>query len=179
MTRSNVTVADVDFDTLYGTYRSALVRLVTLAGATEEEANDAVQTAFAQFLQATSTIRDPQAWLHRVALNDFRRSTLRVPSRRRKVIETATPPQEVPEPTTSMPSAADAAALNEENRLVLTELALLSGKQRQVMVAHYDGLSHDQIADLLGMRTAAVRQNLSRARKTLRQRRAMTQEDAS
>lgn len=78
-----------------------------------------------------------------------------------------------------MPSAADAAALNEENRLVLTELTLLPGKQRQVMVGHYDGLSHEQIADLLGMRTAAVRQNLSRARKTLRNRRAMTQEDAS
>jgi RNA polymerase sigma factor (sigma-70 family) len=179
MTNSDGTVTDVDFDTLYRKYRSALVRFVRLAGATEHEADDAVQTSFAQFLQATSTIRDPQAWLYKVALNDFRSNTPRVSSRRRKVIETPTSPHEVPEPTTSMPSAADAATLNEENRLVLTELALLSDKQRQVMVAHYDGLSHEQIAELLGMRTAAVRQNLSRARKTLRERRAMIQEDAS
>lgn len=179
MTKSDGTVADVDFDALYRTNRSALVRFVKLGGATEDEANDAVQTAFAQFLQATSTIRDSHAWLRRVALNEFRRSTPRIPSKRRKMIETPTPPQEVPEPAMSMPSAADVAVLNEENRLVLTELALLSSKQRQVMVAHYDGLSHEQITDLLGMGTAAVRQNLSRARKTLRKRRAMTQEDAS
>ncbi|MGH3974923.1 MAG: RNA polymerase sigma factor [Pseudonocardiaceae bacterium] len=179
MTKSDVTVADVDFDTLYRRHRSALVRSVRLAGATEDEANDAVQTAFAQFLLATSTIRDPHAWLRRVALNDFLSATPHIPSKRRKMIETPIPPQEVPEPATSMPSAADAAALNEENRLALIELALLSGKQRQVMVAYYDGLSHEQIADLLGMRTAAVRQNLSRARKRLRKRRAMTQEDAS
>lgn len=92
------------------------------------------------------------------------------------MIETPIPPQEVPE--TFVPSAADVAALNEENRLVLTELAQLPGKQRQIMVGHYDGLSHDQIADLLGMSTDAVRQNLSRARKTLRERRAMAK-DAS
>ena len=59
------------------------------------------------------------------------------------------------------------------------ELARLPGKQRQVMVAHYDGLSHEQIAELLGMGTDAVRQNLSRARKTLRKRYVMTHKDAS
>ena len=97
----------MDFDTLYRNKRSALVRSIKLAGATEEEANDVVQTAFAQFLQATSTIRDPQAWLYRTALNDFRGSTPRIPSKRRKVIETSTPPRKIPEPTTtSMPSAA-------------------------------------------------------------------------
>ncbi|MGH3869595.1 MAG: RNA polymerase sigma factor [Pseudonocardiaceae bacterium] len=103
----------MDFDTLYRTNRSALVRSITLAGATEEEANDAVQTAFAQFLQATYPIHDPKAWLRRTALNDFRGSTPRIPSRRRKMIETSTPPEEIPEPTT--PSAADVAALHEEN----------------------------------------------------------------
>jgi RNA polymerase sigma-70 factor (ECF subfamily) len=71
------------------------------------------------------------------------------------------------------------AALAEENHVVLCELALLPGKQRQVMVAHYDGLSHEQIADLLGISIDAVRQNLSRARRTLRKRYAMTQKDAS
>jgi RNA polymerase sigma factor (sigma-70 family) len=71
------------------------------------------------------------------------------------------------------------ALLEEENQVVLGELALLPGKQRQVMVAHYDGLSHEQIAGLLGMGLDAVRQNLSRARRTLRTRYAMTRKDAS
>jgi RNA polymerase sigma factor (sigma-70 family) len=78
-----------------------------------------------------------------------------------------------------VPSAADVAALGEQTRGVLTELALLPGKQRQVMVAHYDGLSHEQIAELLGMGTDAVRQNLSRARKMLRKRHVMPDKDAS
>lgn len=91
------------------------VRFVRIAGATEHEADDAVQNAFAQFLQATSMIRDPRSWLYKVAFNDFRKFTLRVRSRWFNVIETPTPPQEISEGTTSMPSAADAAALNEEN----------------------------------------------------------------
>lgn len=177
--QSGITEGDLDFDTFYRANRSALVRFVRLAGATEDEANDAVQTAFAQLLQVTYPIRDQVAWLHRTALNDFRCSNPRIPSRRRKVIENPLPPQEIPEPSTFVPSAADLAALHEENHVVLTELALLPGKQRQVMVAHYDGLSHEQIADLFGMGTDAVRQNLSRARKTLRARHAMTQKDAS
>jgi RNA polymerase sigma factor (sigma-70 family) len=71
------------------------------------------------------------------------------------------------------------AALHDQTREVLTELARLPGKQRQVMVAHYEGLSHEQIAELLGMGTDAVRQNLSRARKTLRKRHVMIHKDAS
>jgi RNA polymerase sigma factor (sigma-70 family) len=178
--RSGVTVVGgVDFEALYRAKRSALVRFVRLAGATEEEANDAAQTAFAALLQVTYPIREPMGWLCRTALNDFRRSNLRVPSRRRKVVERPIPPREIPEPSASVPSAAEVAALGDQARGVLAELARLPGKQRQVMVAHYDGLSHEQIAELLGMGTDAVRQNLSRARKALRKRYVMTQKDAS
>jgi RNA polymerase sigma factor (sigma-70 family) len=174
-----VTGGGVDFEALYQANRSALVRFVRLAGATEEEANDAAQTAFAQLLQLTYPVREPMGWLCRTALNDFRRSNPHVPSRRRKVVEHPIPPWEIPEPTTSAPSAAEVAALGEQTRVVLTELARLPGKQRQVMVAHYDGLSHEQIAELLGMGTDAVRQNLSRARKTLRKRHVLPHKDAS
>jgi RNA polymerase sigma factor (sigma-70 family) len=172
-------VGGVDFDAFYRANRSALVRFVRLAGASDEEANDAVQTAFAQLLQVTYPIREPMGWLCRTALNEFRRSNPRVPSRRRKVVEHPIPPWEIPEPTTSVPSAAEVAALHDQTREVLTELTRLPGKQRQVMVAHYGGLSHEQIAELLGIGTDAVRQNLSRARKTLRKRHVMTHKDAS
>ena len=47
--RAPVTVSGVDFETLYRTYRSALVRIVKCADATEEEANDAVSEQFAAF----------------------------------------------------------------------------------------------------------------------------------
>jgi RNA polymerase sigma factor (sigma-70 family) len=177
--QSGVTGGGVDFDTLYRANRSVLVRFVRLAGASEDEASDAVQTAFAALLQVNYPIRDPLAWLHRTALNDFRCSNPRFTSRRRKVTESLIPPREIPEPSTVVPSAAEVAVLEEENQVVLGELALLPGKQRQVMVAHYDGLSHEQIAGLLEMGLDAVRQNLSRARRTLRTRYAMTRKDAS
>ncbi|MCA1709033.1 MAG: sigma-70 family RNA polymerase sigma factor [Actinobacteria bacterium] len=177
--QSGATEGGWDFDTFYRTNRSVLVRFVRLAGATEDEADDAVQTAFAALLGASYPIRDPLGWLCRTALNDYRCSNPRIPSRRRKVTESPIPPREIPEPGTFVPSAADVVALEEENHVVLCELALLPGKQRQVMVAHYDGLSHEQIAALLEMGVDAVRQNLSRARRTLRKRYAMTRKDAS
>jgi hypothetical protein len=70
--QSGITGGGVDFDTLYRANRSMLVRLIRLAGATEDEADDAVQAAFAALLQVSYPVRDPLAWLHRTALNDFR-----------------------------------------------------------------------------------------------------------
>lgn len=177
--QSGATEGGWDIDTFYRTNRSVLVRFVRLAGATEDEADDAVQAAFAALLRASYPIRDPLGWLCRTALNDYRCSNPRIPSRRRKVTESPIPPREIPEPGTFVSSAAEVAALEEENHVVRSELALLPGKQRQVMVAHYDGLSHEQIADLLEMGIDAVRQNLSRARRTLRKRYVMTRKDAS
>jgi RNA polymerase sigma factor (sigma-70 family) len=177
--QSGITEGGLDFDTLYRANRSMLVRFVRLAGATEDEADDAVQAAFAALLQVSYSVRDPLAWLHRTALNDFRCSNPRIPFRRRKVTESPILPWGIPEPNMFVSSAAEVAALEEESHVVLRELALLPGKQRQVMVAHYEGLSHEQIADLLEMGIDAVRQNLSRARRTLRKRYAMTRKDAS
>jgi len=177
--QSGITEGGLDFDTLYRANRSVLVRFIRLAGATEDEADDAVQAAFAALLQVNYPVHEPLAWLHRTALNDFRCSNPRIPSRRRKATESPILPWEIPEPNTVVSSAAEVAALEEESHVVLRELALLPGKQRQVMVAHYGGLSHEQIADLLEMGIDAVRQNLSRARRTLRKRYAMTRKDAS
>jgi hypothetical protein len=109
--QSGITGGGVDFDTLYRANRSMLVRLIRLAGATEDEADDAVQAAFAALLQVSYPVRDPLAWLHRTALNDFRCSNHRIPSRRRKVTESPILPWEIPEPNTVVPSAAEVAAL--------------------------------------------------------------------
>jgi RNA polymerase sigma-70 factor (ECF subfamily) len=176
---SRIPEGGLDFDGFYRANRSRLVRFVRLAGASEDEANDAVQTAFARLLQISYPVRDPLAWLCRTALNDFRGANPRLVSRRRKVIESPVAPGEIPDSGGVVVSAAEVVVLAEEHRLVLGELAVLPGKQRQVMIAHYDGLSHEQIADLLGMGLDAVRQNLSRARKTLRTRDVMTRKDAS
>ncbi|WUI01566.1 sigma-70 family RNA polymerase sigma factor [Spirillospora sp. NBC_00431] len=168
----------MDFELLYRTHWAAVERLVKRAGATNEEAMDAVQSAFAKLLLAAYRIDEPKAWLAKVALNEFCNSTLRFSSSRRETTERATAPHHVPEPAGRYsPSAAEVAAHNEEHRQALTEIATLPGKQRLVLEGHYFGLTHEQIGALFGMNPEAVRQNLSRARRTLRNQRAKIRKD--
>jgi DNA-directed RNA polymerase specialized sigma24 family protein len=56
------------------------------------------------------------------------------------------------------------------SRLAAEEISVLSGKPREVMAEYYNGTPYEEIARLLGMSMAAVRQNIARGRKTLRKR---------
>jgi RNA polymerase sigma-70 factor (ECF subfamily) len=58
--------------------------------------------------------------------------------------------------------------LSTEHRKVLDILQDLPAKQRQVMAWHMDGFSTQEIAAGMDIREDAVRQNLSRARSTLK-----------
>ena len=59
--------------------------------------------------------------------------------------------------------------LRDEARTVLAALAALPPKQRQVMAWSIDGYSPAEIARKLGADPTAVRQNLTKARKNLKQ----------
>jgi RNA polymerase sigma factor (sigma-70 family) len=66
-------------------------------------------------------------------------------------------------------SAATEVELHDEARTVLAALADLPPKQRQVMAWSIDGFSPGEIALELDVDPAAVRQNLAKARKNLKQ----------
>jgi RNA polymerase sigma factor (sigma-70 family) len=157
----------MDFDALYRAERSVLEFYIMACGGNHDEASDAVQAAFVLLLQARKPIQEPRSWLRKVALNEFRRSCPRIRSRRRRVTEAPTAPDELPD-REEVPSAADVAEGNERRRLATEMIASLPRKQRDVMALHYDGLLPGEIADLLGLGAAAVRQSFHRARKTLR-----------
>lgn len=163
------------FAALYRRHRSALVWHVRCHGASQAEAADAVQDAFACALRAQRQIRDPgawPAWLRTVAVRCYLRSLARHggpfgddPSAARIVTMAELPELSAPH-ATDLP-AADAERRQQEE-FVLSLLAALPPRQRQVFALHYEGLNTAEIATHLGMADAAVRQNIARARAALR-----------
>ena len=153
-----------EFAALYLQHRSALVWHLRSHGASPAEAADAVQEAFACALRDDAQIRDQQAWpawLRTVAFRCYLRA-LSEPGR------SAVPVADVPESLTEHLPESDIDQRAEEE-LVLTLLARLPMQQRRVFTLHYEGWTTAEIATHLGMRAAAVRQNLARARSTLRE----------
>jgi RNA polymerase sigma factor (sigma-70 family) len=161
-----MTNSDAEFTAVYRAEVAAVVRHVTLHGATAEEAWDAAQTAFAQAYRAWATVRSPRAWLRVVAVRAYFRSA--VPE-----TPTDTPPDR-PDPA----SPALRVELGEQERMVLVALAGLPVKQRQVMAWTVDGYPPAEIAAVLEEDPAAVRQNLRRARQNLKQRLGTSGRDA-
>ncbi len=157
-------MTEEEFAALYRQHRSALVWYLRCQGASQAEAADAVQDAFACALRATDQVRDRRAWpawLRKVAFRCYLRSLAR-----RDGLPLLTV-AEVPD----LPAVGDPAAdaeLREQEEFVLSGLAMLPPRQRLVFTLHYEGWSAGQIAADLGMDNAAVRQNIARARAALR-----------
>jgi RNA polymerase sigma-70 factor (ECF subfamily) len=144
------------FDDFYVAEFAALVRFLMRNGATEHEAADAVQEAFIEAYAQWHSIRNPSAWMRKVAYRRFLRSACA----RQLTVEKP--------PETAGPLSPDALVeLDEETRSVIDALAALPYAQRRVMNYQYDGFSHAEIADELNMSPEAVRQNLCRARQKL------------
>jgi RNA polymerase sigma factor (sigma-70 family) len=114
-----------------------------------EIASDAAAEAFARALGTAETIRDPAAWIWRVA---FRVATTHLREARLRSME--------PKGSYEM----DQQALG-----VVVALRQLTRRQRAVFVLFYlDDRPTNQIADLLGMAPATVSVHLHRARRQLR-----------
>jgi RNA polymerase sigma-70 factor (ECF subfamily) len=129
-------------------------------GAEEDEADDAVQAAFAQAYVQWGSIRQPRAWVYKVALREYYRADARVRTRETPAGDSL---PDVPEPLDS----SDIAVLNEEGEMVRRMIAALPGRQRQVMALMIAGFTAAEIAEQLGCDQAAVRQNQVRARDNL------------
>lgn len=150
-------VTNVSFESVYVAERSNLVRYLMTMGADQHQADDAVQAAFALAYPRWDAIRQPRAWLYKVAL----RECYRADTRRREM-----PAGSLPETAEPLDSG-DIAVLNEEEEMVRAAVAALPGRQRQVMALTLAGFTPAEIAQELGCDPAAVRQNQVRARDNL------------
>ena len=160
-----------DFAALYRQQRSPLLWHLRCLGASQAEAADAVQDAFAHALKAAGQIRDDRAWpawLRTVAVRCYLRSIAARGGRNddRPAVSVLAM-AEVPDlDVTADPAAEAQQRLQEE--AVFSLLATLPPQQRRVFALHYEGLSTAEIETVLSMGQAAVRQNLARARAALK-----------
>jgi RNA polymerase sigma factor (sigma-70 family) len=160
-------VSSEEFAALYREHRSALLWHLRCLGASEAEAADAVQDAFACALRDWRHVRDGRAWpawLRTVAVRCYLRSLARHGRRGSRV--SVFPVADVPDTTLARDAAESMAGQQEA---VLSLLAALPPQQQRVFALHYEGWSTAEIAAQLGMDRAAVRQNISRARAALRE----------
>ncbi|MFB8053516.1 RNA polymerase sigma factor [Streptomyces parvus] len=137
-----------------------LVRFLLLHGASWSEAQDAAQDAFTQMCRPGTSIRYPKAWLRTVAWRSWLRQQVR-----------EEPCEEVPDrPTAHWDSPAHAVELGVEERRVIEMLLSLPSKQRAALAWTLDGFTTQESAAAMGISPEAARQNLSRARATLKTR---------
>jgi RNA polymerase sigma-70 factor, ECF subfamily len=140
-----------DLELLFREEAPRLWRSLVLSTGSPEIANDAVAEAFAQALRHGTNIRDPLAWIWRVALR--------------------TADREVRSRDQLRPAASDDVyEMPEQVVDLIRALAELSFHQRTaVVLADYAGYSHRQIAKALGSTPSAVGVHVFRGRRRLRE----------
>jgi RNA polymerase sigma-70 factor (ECF subfamily) len=135
---------------LYREHRDRLWHAVFAYTGNREIAHDAVAEAFTQGITRESELRDPLAWIWRVA---FRVAAGALKEQRRSVGEPREQHYEIPLQATE----------------VFEALRHLTRKQRAAVVLHhYAGYPVKEIASILGSTPAAVRVHLSAGRRRLR-----------
>lgn len=133
------------FDRFYHTHAAPLWRLLVLRGVEREDAYDVVAEAFARFIrQVCKRPEAPRALLYRIALNlatdRFRRRQIRaVADTDPDALSASEPPLELPE---------DARRLLE---------GLDSGERDLLLMRYWLGMTHREIARVLGTPEGTVR----------------------
>lgn len=144
-------------EVLYRQQRLRMVRLAILLVDEPATAEDVVQEAFTGLHRNWSGLRDKQAALGylRTAVVNGSRSVLR----RRKTAREYTPPHQA-----AARSAESLAMLTAEHQAVVSALAKLPPRQREVLVLRYYGdLSEAEIAEATGLSKGTVKSTASRA----------------
>jgi RNA polymerase sigma factor (sigma-70 family) len=138
-----------ELDALFRAEGDGLFRtLCAFTGGRADIAEEATAEAFARAVAHERTIRDPLAWIYRVAfrvaIDEVRRETRRAPA------------------------LEDASLVPPELHGVMDALKQLSPNQRAaVVLRHVTGLDTAEVADRMGIAQPTVRVHLYRARKRL------------
>ncbi len=144
-------------DEIYRSHRMSMVRLAILLVDDIASAEDVVQDAFAGLYRNWGQLRDTQAAIGylRTAVVNGSRSMLR----RRRTARAYVPPHNA-----AARSAESMAMLTTEHQSVITALAELAPRQREILVLrYYGGLSEAEIAAATGLSAGTVKSTASRA----------------
>lgn len=167
--------ADEALEHLYAAHWRGLVRLGVLLLHDQGAAEEVVQDAFVATHGHWSRLRDPEralAYLRRTVVNRSRSAL-----RHRTVVDRYVARQRRPD---EVPGVDRDLMAHERRAAVLTALAALSERQREVVVLRYFlDLSEAEIAETLGISRGAVKSHASRAAAALRTSLADQMEDES
>ncbi len=147
--------AGTGIEALYRADADRLWRAVYAFSGDDEVASDAVAEAYAQLLRRGAAVRDPAAWVWRAAFQ-IARGTLK--DRQRNA----------PGPRPDDDRADHVDTYIDEDLLAAVR-RLPEGQRAAVILFYYADLPIRQIADRLGTNSLAVRANLSRGRRRLRE----------
>jgi RNA polymerase sigma-70 factor (sigma-E family) len=154
----------VTFEEFISNRLNALLRYATVISCDPHLAEDITQDVLIRVQSRWTRIRDldaPEPYVKRMLLNEF------LSWRRRKAARQVPLAREALEPF--MPPAPDPTGGRDERDAVVSLIARLPPKQRAaVALRYYEDLTDQQIAELLGCRTATVRSHISHALATLR-----------
>jgi RNA polymerase sigma-70 factor (ECF subfamily) len=135
----------------------------------KDAAQDVAQEVFVKIYTSPKTYRPDAAfstWLYRITANACIDAL-----RRRKRLAAILPEETAQSALDPAASPADQVEARELERAVRTALASLPEKQRiAVVLQRYEGLSYEQIAEILRLSRSAVESLLFRAKLTLRAR---------
>ncbi|NUR26937.1 MAG: SigE family RNA polymerase sigma factor [Catenulispora sp.] len=151
-----------DFEQFMAARWQPLVRAAYVLTGNQQDAEDIAQTALTNAYSAWPRIRkadDVTVYVHRILINVYRTAR-----RRRRVVEVLT--SAVPDRRGAAASAGE--SLHDRDEIVQA-LALLTAKQRAVIVLRYlEDLTEAQTAAVLGCSVGTVKSQTSRALAKLR-----------
>ncbi|GAB3578966.1 SigE family RNA polymerase sigma factor [Calidifontibacter terrae] len=148
-----------DFESFVGASSPALLRTAWLMTGDPHAAEEIVQEALARLFPKWERIASgqPLAYSRRIVVNLVNDGWHR---RRREVLTAETPDRASPTPTAV-----------EDRDLLIRLLSGLPPRERQVVVLrHYDDLSEQQVADVLGISVGTVKSTAHKGLTTLRTR---------
>lgn len=155
-----------DFARFYRGHIGRLVAYLIYQGAAAHLAADIAQDAMITAYRRWPEIKSPRGYTWTVAYRAFIRHALNDPEQ---------PVDVVPERAVLLPRPAEAEAWLQEQHIIHL-LRALPPRQRQVLALTIDGWTPAEIAELLGLDSAAVRSNLKKARRNADEHRRTTEE---
>ncbi|HEY1176478.1 MAG TPA: sigma-70 family RNA polymerase sigma factor [Phytomonospora sp.] len=147
-----------DFDAFYLAEMPGLVGYLTKIGGCREDARDCAQHAFTSAYESWARIHTPRAWLYQAARHELYRKRVRARTERRRT-----------ESTIGWWSVrTEDVADDDDSAALLSAIAALPTRQREVTALYYAGFKPAEIAEILAISPDAARSSLCCARKTLR-----------
>lgn len=145
------------FDALFDAVYPSLFRYCTRLTGDPDQAEDLAQEAFFRLLDrgAKGTEAGLRSWLFMVATN-LVRDGARTREARRRILSGFPPPEAVPGPDKDLARA-------EEIQRVRKALALLSSRDREMLLLRQEGFSYKEIAEVAGVSHRSVGTILARA----------------